>query len=631
MTYRRIFFHIMISVLCCIYFPIITAAAAPNKMNMSQMQDFEKELEEANRAIEEYIGSLSPEEQAEFNKQVEEMSRMFENMSEDEFEKFLGDMFAEEPMTEPNPFQEIQPVAAPEVVEVVLSAEDKKKAETAIKILDDVIKQSNLFMVLVSSSPELPNRITRWGTKGAISNWKAGANWDAFKVELEGFVQRLYKVQEQDLSKQYKYLLHLIADEALYNNLIQLQTSLNNLVPTINLPEFGIQKLNVQSKIAIRDILQKYTEAFYLLDIPKSLDTLFEKYAPEAEKIKAAEEAANKRALEAARQVRTPAEKTEAGYDTSGYGYDYGYGYGGDYGYNPYDYGSYGGDYGYSPDYGYGYDSGNGAGTTGGAGGRGGGSGGGGGPTGGGTTTQPSKENDKTGGPQKKFVPEHEIERSIADIKTSMSDIAAAMYDEDKQPTALGDLANTINNKKDVDVILAGSTLSAIVDKKLDTIIQAMETVEKKRLNVADLSHYQNEIKKAFDKNKKELENLRDAIDTFAKPKDIEKEQEKTNKAGTKESEKPKKTDISKLSKEKQWAYFGGDESKLPENEETKKLKDAITAPVSLFDIKDKIDKLLTEMKKFSEKKSNIPMPVEKKEEPKKEELPDISTDLSRE
>lgn len=623
MTYRTILFHFL-SILCCIYSPIMLSQ---QKMSMSQMQDFERELEEANRAIEEYIGSLSPAEQAEFNKQVEEMSRMFENMSEDEFEKFLGEMFADEPMMEPNPFQEIQPVTAPETTEVVLSAEDKKKAETAIKILDDVIKQTNLFMVLMSSSLELPNRITRWGAKGDISNWQAGTTWDAFKIELENFVQKLYKVQEQDLSKQYKYLLHLIADEALYNNIIQLQTSLNSLVPTINLPEFGIQKLSAQSRQIIKNILAKYTEGFYLLTIPKSLDDLFEKYAPEAEKIKAAEEAGAKRALEEARQVRTPAEKAEAGYDAS-YDYDYGYGPSYDYGYSPYDY-SYGGDYGYNP-YEYSYDSGGtGTGTPGTAGSRSGGtSGGGGGSIGGGTTTQTDKGSDKAGGPKKGFVPEHESERAIADIKTSMSFIADAMYDEDKKPTALGDLVNTINKKNDVDVILAGSTLPAIVDKKLDTIIQAMETVDKKRLNVADLGHYQREVKKTFDKNKKELESLRGAINTFATKEDIEKE-EKTKKVGAKDGAQSKKTDISKLSKEKQWAYFGLDESKLGDDKETKKLKEAVGTPVSLFEIRDKIDKVLNNIKKFSEKKSDIPVAKEeKKEEPKIENSP---IDITRE
>jgi hypothetical protein len=629
MIYRRMFFYVMTSILCCIYCPAITAAAAPNRMNMSQMQDFEKELEEANKAIEEWVSSLSPEEQADFNRQVEEMSQMFENMSEDEFEKFLGEMFAEEPMSEPNPFPEVQPVALPEKVEVVLSAEDKKKTQTAIKILDDVIKQSNLFMVLVNSSPELPNRITRWGEKGDISNWQAGATWDTFKLELESFVQKLYKAQEQDVhTKQYKYLLNLIADEGLYNNIIQLQSALNDLLPAINLPEFGIQKLNAQSKNAIKDILKKYTEGFYLLTIPTSLDALFEKYAPEAEKIKTEEEAANKRSLEAARQTRTPAAATEAGYGDSGYGYDYGYGYGNDYGYNPYDYGSYGNDYNdYYPDYGYGNDYGTDSGTTGGGKGGGGSSGGGGKSGGGGAGKgkEEGKDEGKKTGSKEKFVPEYETERSIADIKTSMSDIAAAMHDEDKNPTALGNLAETINTK-DVDVILAGSTLPAIVDKKLDTIIKAMETVEKKKLNVADLGHYKNEIQKTFDKNKKELESLRDAIDTFAKPENIEKEKKGTKKTGAKDDEKSKKTDISKLSAEKQWAYFGGKETDLKDNEETKKLKEAIKTPVSLLDIKDKIDKILKEMKKFSEKKSNIPVvKEEKKEEPKKEDVTDIT------
>lgn len=271
------------SIFFCCYSP--TIISAQKMMNPQQMQDFERELEEANRAIEEYVSSLSPAEQAEFNRQVDEMSRMFENMSEDEFEKFLGEMFSDEPMNEPNPFTEIQPVTQ-EVAEVkTLSSEDKKKVETALKVLDDIIKQSNLFMVLVNSSPELPNRITRWGTQEEINNWQAGTKWDGFKTTLETLVQKLYKAQEQDLSKKYKYLLELIADEALYNNLIQLQTSLNSLVPTINLPEFGIQKLSSQSKEAIKAILNKYTEAFYLLNIPQALDTLFAKYAPEEEKL----------------------------------------------------------------------------------------------------------------------------------------------------------------------------------------------------------------------------------------------------------------------------------------------------------------------------------------------------------
>lgn len=622
MTYRAMFLNILMSVACCAHSPIMIAGQ--QKMGVQQMQDFEKELEEANKAIEEFVSSLPPAEQAEFNRQVEEMSRMFENMNEDEFEKFLGEMFAEEPTMEPNPFTETQQIVQ-EVVGVTLSAEDKKKVETALKILDDIIKQSNLFMVLINSSAELPNRITRWGTKGDISNWQAGAQWNTFKLELEALVHKLYKAEEQDLdTKKYKYLLELIADEALYNNLIELQTSLNALVPTINLPEFGIQKLSAQSKTVIKDILKKYTESFYLLTIPKSLDTLFEKYAPEAEKIRAAEEAANKRALESARGVRYPAAPSEpAGVEAGSMGYDYGYGYpqyyGGDYGYNPYD--SYG-QYGSSPDYGSsGFDTGAGAGKPSG----GGGAGGGGGSTGGGDKGK-EEEGDKDKGKkeQQRFVPEHEIERAIADIKTGLDDIKGAMVDEEGNPTKLAKLADTIN-ESDVDIILAGSTLPKIVDTKLDAINNALETIDKKKLTPNDLSHYQREVQKAFDKNKKELEQLQKEVSTFSTADKIKEEEDQAKRHPAKEGEKPKaKTDIATLSKEKQWAYFGGELAELPVDDTTNKLTTDIGTPISLFEIKTKIDKLFDDMKKFMTKKSEVPVAPKKKEEAPAPETPTI-------
>jgi hypothetical protein len=627
MTYRVLFLNIFISALFCCYSPI--TIAAQKMMSTQQMQDFEKELEEANRAIEEYVSSLSPAEQAEFNRQVEEMSRMFENMNEDEFEKFLGEMFADEPMTEPNPFTEVQPVAQ-EVVEVTsLSAEDKKKIETALKVLDDIIKQSNLFVVLINSSLELPNRITRWGTKNVISNWQSGTKWDGFKLELETLVQKLYKTEEQDLSKKYKYLLELIADESLYNNLIQLQTSLNKLVPTINIPEFGIQKLSDQSKNVIKEILNKYTESFYLLGIPKALDTLFEKYGPEAEKIRSAEEAGTKRAQESARGVRTPASPETAGVGAESYGYDYGYGYpqyyGGDYGYNPYE--SYGGGYGYPSDYGYGPETGGGAGAgKGGAGGSGGGGGSAGGGKGGGKEEGKEGKGAEGDKGKPKATPQQEIERAIADIKSGLDDITAAMTDEEGKPTKLEKLTKTIESKEDSDLdIFAGSTLATIVDKKLDTVAKSLETIDQKKLNSADLSHYQREVQKAFDKNKKELEMLRDALKVFGTADDIKKAQDEAKRAKLPETEKEKITpnkDISKLSGTKRWAFFGDDIKSVPA-EGKEKLEETIGTPVSLLEVKRKIDKLLADMKKFISKKSEVPVaPVAKKpvEEPVEED-----------
>jgi|GEM_PF-1308891 len=621
MTCRTLFLNILMSIFCCVFSP--TIMAGQNKMGMPQMQDFEKELEEANRAIEEYVGSLPPAEQAEFNRQVEEMSRMFENMSEEEFESFLGEMFTDEPIMEPNPFEVTQPTA-PEVVEVVLSDEDKKKVETAIKVLDDIAKQSNLFSVIINSSPDLPNRINRWGNKGTISNWQAGLDWNKFKIELEALIQKTYKAQERDLTtNKYKYLLELIADEALYNNLIQLKTALNSLVPVINLPEFSIQKLSNQSKETIKNILQKYTEAFYLLTIPKALDTLFEKYAPEEEKIRAAEEAANKRALDASRGVRTPAAQSEpAGVESGSMGYDYGYGsnyYGGDYGYNPYDsYGSYGNNYGYSPDYdSHGYDSGSTGGkSSGGAGGAGGGSG-----ASGPKTIENEKDQDKNIKEQIKFIPDHETERAIADIKTGLNDIKAAMIEEtddkEEKPSVLAHLADAITKDKDVNVILAGSTIPKIVNTKIDLIDKAVETINKKTFNEQDLAHYKRELNKVFDKNKKTLELLKKEINKFGTAEEVETEEKEAKKTPALKVEKSKpKINITKLSKAQQWAYFGGKEEDLDTDDATEKLKTDIGTPVSLFSIRDKINKLFDDVKKFSTKKSAIPVEKKKKETP---------------
>ena len=93
MTYRALLFNTLVALFFGVHSS--TVVAGQRQMPM-QMQDMEKEMMEANKAIEEYIASLPPAEQAEFNRQVEEFSQMFENMDDEEFEKFLGEMFTED-------------------------------------------------------------------------------------------------------------------------------------------------------------------------------------------------------------------------------------------------------------------------------------------------------------------------------------------------------------------------------------------------------------------------------------------------------------------------------------------------------------------------------------------------------
>src|SRR5436190_16274330 len=127
---------------CIMLFSVLPINTGMPGFDPNQMQNMQQELEEANRAIEEYISSLPPEEQEEFNKQVDELSTMFDNMSEEDFAAFLGEMFTEEPMPESS-YEPFAPTRAPETaVEIpALTTEQKKKVENIIIVLDDIIRQ----------------------------------------------------------------------------------------------------------------------------------------------------------------------------------------------------------------------------------------------------------------------------------------------------------------------------------------------------------------------------------------------------------------------------------------------------------------------------------------------------------
>src|SRR5690606_26459314 len=97
----------------------------------------------------------------------------------------------------------------------------------------------------------------------------------------------------------------------------------------IEISALDIKKLSTQTKNALKDSLQHYTEGLYVLGLPQAFDVIFEKSAPKDIKSKEAEEAAEKRALDSLKRPRTPASMTSAGAspDGGGYGSSYGSGY----------------------------------------------------------------------------------------------------------------------------------------------------------------------------------------------------------------------------------------------------------------------------------------------------------------
>lgn len=593
-------------------FMMLFAYSTINSMGAGMdMQSIQQELEEANRAIEEYVASLPPEEQAEFNRQVDEIAQMFDNMSEEEFEKFLGEMFTEEPMPEPyfespSPATQVEPtVATP-----ALTSEQKKKVENVIKVIDDIIRQSNIFLVQVNSSLETSNSIDEWGKKGKLTNWQPGAEWENLKIDIENFVQKLYKIQDKNLTTgEYKYLSDLIEDEATINNLIQLQTSLNSFIPRIEISEFDIHALSAQSKTALKNALEQYTENLYVVAIPKALDTIFEKHEPTALKSKEAEEAAEKKALEALKRPRTPAAASSAGAseDSRSSGYDYGYGYGSSYdydggygGYSPYDSSYYGGDYGYDGGYG---ETGKQGGDFGGQGGSG-GSGGGAGGTG--SQTGPTNQRVVPVGPPAEKNPR--IKKLINDIDSGMDTINKIISDNENLK-AIDDHITIKTDTPEADIVNITDVANniATINKEVSTITLNIGRLQRSMKDATKNTQakYNQSLNVSMEIPLEVIGKFNDAITTIDYTK---------NKAT--------------ISPYKQWAYFAEDkaEAKIKETggaEQLAELEKNIKERVSLVTLQENIKKMMTA---FDELKKNTAQTAEvrvvKQETPEAPEQP---------
>jgi hypothetical protein len=354
--------------------------------------------------------------------------------------------------------------------------------------------------------------------------------------------------------------------------------------------------------------------------MPKALDAIFEKYEPQAKKIREAESGAARRALEASREPRFPAEATEAGVEPEmGYGYD-SYGYGDyDYGYSPY----YGGGYdsGYSPYYGGGYDAGYSPETSFD---RGNGRRRNGGPreiSPGGPRAEkaPSEEKEeKEKEKAEEFIPHVEITEIIGRIKNSLEQITATLTGEEYPQ--LKDLVTHVRDQE-VNNDLANYILPTVINKNIIALSDNIKKIDElsKKLNSVTLSTYQSEIKKVFGKNRKELEKLSKDLTLFEPLTEAEKKRAaEAKKTGAEEEEQkeeeqvPQKVDITTLSPHKRWAYFADEDAKKELEEEGSDFTEKVVNPKSLRTIKKNIDNLFKEVKAYGERKA-APKKVEKK------------------
>lgn len=280
-----------------------------NGKNMALSQEDIKMLNEVEQEINKFVATLSPEEQQSFWKDVDELTKVMSNMSEDELVKFMEDVFQEQ-APQPTPPVVAPPAPAPIEKPVVeepkpIKPEMLKAQERALLLIDSLITKINNFIGKTQLIPDLSNTIKNWSLEKKIKNWPAQTTWAQFKSQVEELEVKLNRLKERNpQTNQYRHLDEFIKNEALYNNLSKLNTVLTQHEPKIELPSFVLEKMAEEAKKAMRTVIDSLIESLTALQIPADLDAVFEKYEPTAKTLKEQQEAA-KKAAEQAPAVKT--------------------------------------------------------------------------------------------------------------------------------------------------------------------------------------------------------------------------------------------------------------------------------------------------------------------------------------
>ena len=267
-----------------------------------------KMLEQMEQEINSFVNTLPPEEQKKFWTDVDDLTKVMNNMSEEELLKFMEDVFKEEAPQAPAPIAPVALTPAPEIPKAVIEKPKdvelakpitlSKKQEDAIKMIDSLIVKINNFLKKAQIVPDIASKITTWIKKGKLSGLKATTSWASLKSQIEELEKNLNKLKDRDpKTTKYKYIDALIADEALYNNMTKLENSLAKFEPKIDVPSLGLGKLNRHSRESLRSVIASLNEAITLLDIPAGLEKVFATYEATAQSIKQSEEASVKKAL----------------------------------------------------------------------------------------------------------------------------------------------------------------------------------------------------------------------------------------------------------------------------------------------------------------------------------------------
>ena len=169
----KLFFQKIVTVLIVSSSLVIGMGNYPNDMMMSQ-EEMMQQYEELQRNIDEYIASLSPEEQKEFYEAQQMYADMFSKMSEEERNQLLEEMYkaAEEEMTQYYSDLEKDVIPNEPSVHTELQFEDQKtetvpvieysKYSLVIQYIQTILTRTESFLVKLNSIPDIASRVFKW-------------------------------------------------------------------------------------------------------------------------------------------------------------------------------------------------------------------------------------------------------------------------------------------------------------------------------------------------------------------------------------------------------------------------------------------------------------------------------------
>ncbi len=257
-----------------------------------------EELQAMEQLVEQERSKMNPQQRAEFDSTVAELTKELEKMKPEELEAFISQViFGQEPGDAHEAPEYSHPVPQPMAIETPAIIEEKtavddtfqKKQEELLAIIDSIISTSNKIISKISGASDFDSHvkqwIKQWNEQKKIKGWKASDTWLALKKQIEDCSQKLGKVKEYDAQgSSYLYLNQIINDPELFKNLRSLDTAIKAHEAKIEFDPLDLEAISPESKLALLGIINDFSQAFQAHNLLNALNSILQSQSADIEK-----------------------------------------------------------------------------------------------------------------------------------------------------------------------------------------------------------------------------------------------------------------------------------------------------------------------------------------------------------